>query len=56
MSQLEKTDEFVKAFVPEFRSYHKELGKDMTELSKDIALMERSVQTQINNTNALKLR
>lgn len=56
LSQLEKTDEFAKAFVPEFRSYHKELGKDVTQLSKDIALMERSVQTQINNHNALKLR
>jgi hypothetical protein len=56
LTQLEKTDEFAKAFVPEFRSYHKELGKDITQLSKDIALMERSVQTQINNHNALKLR
>jgi hypothetical protein len=56
LTQLEKTDEFAKAFVPEFRSYHKELGKDITQLSKDIALMERSVQTQINTHNALKLR
>lgn len=56
LTQLEKTDEFAKAFVPEFRSYHKELGKDITQLSKDLALMERSMQTQINNHNALKLR
>lgn len=56
ISQLEKTDEFAKAFVPEFRSYHKELGKDITDLSKDVALMERSVQTSINNHNSLKLR
>lgn len=56
LTQMEKADEFAKAFVPEFRSYHKELSKDITQLSKDVALMERTVQTQINNNNALKLR
>lgn len=56
ISQLEKTDEFARAFVPEFRSYHKELNKELSELSRDIALVERSIQTQINTVNAVKLR
>jgi hypothetical protein len=53
---IAKIDEFTKAAVPEFRSYHKELSKDMSDLSRDVALVERSVQTQINTSNAVKLR
>lgn len=55
-SQLEKVDEFIRASVPEFRSYHKELSKEVGELSRDIALVERTVQSQMNNSNAIKLR
>jgi hypothetical protein len=54
-SQLEKVDEFARAAVPEFRSYHKELSKEVGELNRDIALVERSIQTQIN-TSSVKLR
>lgn len=56
LSQLEKVDEFTRAMVPEFRSYHKELSKELGELSRDVALVERSVQAQINTMNAVKLR
>lgn len=56
ISQLDKIDEFTRASIPEFRSYHKEITKDLSELSRDIALVERSLQNQINNTNTVKLR
>ena len=53
---LQKIDEFARSAIPEFRSYHKEITKDLAELSRDVALVERSVQTQINTVNAVKLR
>ena len=55
-SQIDKIDEFTRASIPEFRSYHKELTKEIGELSRDIALVERSIQTQINTMNTIKLR
>lgn len=55
ISQIEKADEFTRTTVPEFRSYHKEISKDISDLSRDIALVERSLQNQIN-TSAVKLR
>jgi uncharacterized protein YoxC len=56
ISQVDKIDEFAKTAVPEFRSYHKEISKDLSDLSRDVALVERTLQNQINNTNAVKLR
>lgn len=56
LSQVEKIDEFCKAAVPEFRSYHKDLTKSVNDLSRDVALVERSVQTQLNTGSAVKLR
>jgi hypothetical protein len=56
ISQIEKADEFTRTTVPEFRSYHKELSKDLSDLSRDIALVERSIQNQINTSQAIKLR
>jgi len=56
LSQVEKIDEFARASVPEFRGYHKELAKGISELSRDVALVERSLQTQINTGSAIKLR
>ncbi len=56
LSQVEKIDEFCKAAVPEFRSYHKDLNKSVSDLSRDVALVERSVQTQLNTGSAVKLR
>lgn len=44
--QLEKLDELMRTAVPEFRDYHKDLSKEISELSRDIALLERTVQTQ----------
>jgi chromosome segregation ATPase len=55
-SQLDKIDEFARAAVPEFRSYHKELSKDISDISKDIALVENTLNSQINTKNSIKLR
>lgn len=54
-TELEKIDEYVRSIMPEFRSDHKEIGRGITELSKDIALIERTIQTQINS-NGITLR
>jgi dsDNA-specific endonuclease/ATPase MutS2 len=56
LNQLEKIDEYMKATVPEFRAYHRDLGTELNNLSRDIALVERSLQMQINTANAVKLR
>ena len=55
-AQIGKVDEFVTAAIPEFRGYHQELSRDLSELDKDIALVERSIQNQISNISAVKLR
>lgn len=54
-NQIEKIDDFVHDVVPEFRSDHREINKEITELSKDIALIERTIQTQVNS-NTVKLK
>ena len=56
MIQVEKIDEFARAMVPEFRGHHKDLNSALAEISKDIALVERSIQTQITTANAVTLR
>lgn len=56
LTQIEKVDEYIKASVPEFRAYHRDLGTELNNLSRDIALVERSLQMQINTANAVKLR
>jgi hypothetical protein len=55
-TQVEKIDEYARTAVPEFKLAHKELSKDVNNLSRDIALVERSLQSQINNVTAVKLR
>lgn len=50
LSQVEKVDEFVRTAVPEFRSYHKELTKEVHTLSRDISVMDRVLQAQINTS------
>jgi hypothetical protein len=54
--QLEKSDEFFRTTVPEFRTYHKDLSKELSNLGRDVTLIERGIQTQINTQNAVKLR
>lgn len=56
LSQIEKIDEFTRATIPEFRSYHMELSKEVSELNKDIALVERTLHTQINSSSSINLR
>ncbi len=49
--QIEKIGDYVKNVVPEFKVSHKDLSKDISELSRDLALIERTLQNQINNTS-----
>lgn len=49
-SQLEKINEYVRNAVPEFKMSHRELSKDISRLSRDLALIERSIENQINTT------
>jgi hypothetical protein len=55
-SQIDKIDEFTRAAIPEFRAYHKDISNDLSDLSRDVALVERSIQVQLNSINAVKLR
>lgn len=52
ISQVEKIDEFIRTSAPEFRSYHKELSKEIGQLSKDIGIMDRVLQAQINTSKS----
>lgn len=55
--QVDNLDEFMKAAIPEFRAYHRELGSDVKLLGRDLALIERSISLAINTgTAAVKLR
>lgn len=55
-TQLTAIEEFVRTVGPERRIDHKELVKGITDLSRDIALIERTIQTQVNNNSNIKLR
>jgi hypothetical protein len=54
-SQIDKVDEIARDMGTEFRADHKDLTKSLSDLSKDVALIERTIQTQIN-TIGVKLR
>jgi hypothetical protein len=55
--QVEHFNEFLKDAILELRGYHRDLSSDIKVLSRDIALMERSVQLSINTQNTgIKLR
>lgn len=57
LSQVEKVDEFAKTAVPEFRSYHKELSKEVGHLSREVGIMDRVLQAHINtNSDGITLR
>lgn len=49
-SQVEKIGDYVKNVVPEFKASHRDISKDISDLSRDIALIERSLQNQINTS------
>lgn len=55
-NQVDKIDEYVRAAIPEFKQAHRDLTRDLSALSRDVALVERSIQTQISSVNAVKLR
>ena len=56
LSQIEKIDQFVQAIAPEFRGYHRDLSNEVRTLSRDLALIERSIGLSINTSNTIKLR
>jgi len=51
ISQVEKVDEFIRTTVPEFRSYNKDVIKDLADLSTEVALIERNIQNYITVRN-----
>lgn len=55
-AQIKTVDETLKSAVPEFRADHKDLNRLLTELNRDVALLERSIQTQLSASSSVKLR
>lgn len=56
ISEVEKVDEYLRAAIPEFRAYHREIDNDVKLLSRDLALIERSIQMSLNTGAGVKLR
>lgn len=54
--QIGKIDDYIRDQVPQFRADNKEFAKELNDLSRDLALIERSIQTQINTVRAVTLR
>lgn len=56
--QLEKLDEYIKNAASESKMSSREISKEMAEIRKELALLERTVQTHINidRTSAVTLR
>jgi hypothetical protein len=55
-AHLEKLDDYIRDQVPQFRADNKEFAKDLNDLSRDLALIERSIQTQVSTIQAVTLR
>lgn len=55
-SQIDKVDEIARELGTEFRADNKDLSKELSELSKDVAVIERTIQTQISTIVGVKLR
>jgi hypothetical protein len=55
-AQIGKIDDYIRDQVPQFRADNKEFAKELNDLSRDLALIERSIQTQINTVRAVTLR
>lgn len=55
-AHLEKLDDYIRDQVPQFRADNKEFAKDLNDLSRDLALIERSIQTQVSTIHAVTLR
>ena len=55
--QLGRLDEIARDSLPEFRQFHRELSKEIAEIQRDLALVERTVHTiQLNNNQNIHLR
>lgn len=55
-AHLNKLDDYIRDQVPQFRADNKEFAKDLNDLSRDLALIERSIQTQVSTIQAVTLR
>lgn len=55
-AQIEKLDDYIRDQVPQFRADNKEFAKELNDLSRDLALIERSIQTQVSTIHAVTLR
>ena len=55
--QLSRLDEIARDSLPEFRQFRRELSKEIAEIQRDLALVERTVHTiQLNNNQNIHLR
>ena len=55
-NELQKLDDFMKSVIPEFRHDHKDISKEISDLSRDIALVERTIQNQMSSIQNISLR
>jgi outer membrane murein-binding lipoprotein Lpp len=55
-NQLDQLESYAHETIPEFKAAHRDLSRELSILSRDIALVERSLQMQINNVSAVNLR
>lgn len=56
LSRVSGMDEYMKAAVPEFRTYHRDIDDDIKLLGRDLAVIERSLTLSLNSNSGVKLR
>lgn len=56
LGKVGQLDEYLKAAIPEFRTYHRDLDDDIKLLGRDLAVIERSLQLSLNSSSGVKLR
>ena len=57
LNQLNHINEYTKTSIPEFKSLHKDLDKNLQELRLEITLIERSMRAYtINSSSSVNLR
>ena len=54
--QLEQLDDYVRDKTQELKLDNKEFSKTLNELSKDVALIERSIQSHVGANSSINLR
>lgn len=56
LGRVSGLDEYLKAAIPEFRTYHRDLDDDIKLLGRDLAVIERSLTLSLNSNSGVKLR